>query len=125
MNDPSRVFVSGPFAAFRERFLRSLLKWGYTPDSAANQLHLMAHLSRWLAGEGLDVQTFRENDLQRYFQFRRHAGYTHCVSMKAMLPMQTLFKGRRHNIRGGFRLGTPVKRAGPNTNSGSCAVCLR
>jgi integrase/recombinase XerD len=60
MNDPSRVFVSGPFAAFRERFLRSLLKWEYTPDSAANQLHLMAHLSRWLAGEGLDVQTFRE-----------------------------------------------------------------
>jgi|SRR5882762_8050572 len=47
MNDPSRVFVSGPFAAFREGFLRSLLKWGYTPDSAANQLHLMAHLSRW------------------------------------------------------------------------------
>ena len=87
MNDPSRVFVSGPFAAFRDGFLRSLLKWGYTPDSAANQLHLMAHLSRWLAGEGLDLQTFRENDLQRYFQFRRHAGYTHCVSMKAMLSM--------------------------------------
>lgn len=87
MNDPSRVSVSGPFAAFRERFLRSLLKWGYTPDSAANQLHLMAHLSRWLAGESLDVHTFRENDLQRYFQFRRHAGYTHCVSMKAILPM--------------------------------------
>jgi integrase/recombinase XerD len=92
MNDPSRVFVSGPFAAFREAFLRSLLKWGYTPDSAANQLHLMAHLSRWLAGEGLDVHTFRENDLQRYFQFRRHAGYTHCVSMKAMLPMLTYLR---------------------------------
>ena len=92
MNDPSRVFISGPFAAFRERFLRSLLKWGYTPDSAANQLHLMAHLSRWLASEGLDVQTFRENDLQRYFQFRRHAGYTHCVSMKAMLPMLTYLR---------------------------------
>jgi integrase/recombinase XerD len=92
MNDPSRVFVSGPFAAFREGFLRSLLKWGYTPDSSANQLHLMAHLSRWLAGEGLDVHTFRENDLQRYFQFRRHAGYTHCVSMKAMLPMLTYLR---------------------------------
>ena len=92
MNDPSRVFVSGPFAAFREGFLRSLLKWGYTPDSAANQLHLMAHLSRWLASEGLDVHTFRESDLQRYFQFRRHAGYTHCLSMKAMLPMLTYLR---------------------------------
>jgi integrase/recombinase XerD len=89
MNDPSRVFVSGPLAAFREGFLRSLLKCGYTPDSAANQLHLMAHLSSWLAREGLDVHTFRENDLKRYVQFRRHAGYTHCVSMKAMLSMLT------------------------------------
>ena len=87
MNDPSRVFVSGPFAAFREGFSNSLLTLGYTPDSAANQLQLMAHLSRWLAGEGLDVHTFRQNDLERFFQFRRHAGYTHCVSLKAMLPM--------------------------------------
>lgn len=92
MNDPSRVFVSGPFAVFREGFLRSLLKWGYTPDSAANQLHLVAHLSRWLAGEGLDVQTFRETDLQRYFQFRRHAGYSHCVSIKAMLSILTYLR---------------------------------
>lgn len=92
MNDPSRAFVSGPFAAFREGFLRSLFKWGYTPGSAANQIHLMAHLSRWLAGEGLDVHTLRQIDLQRYFQFRRHAGYTHCVSMKAMLPMLTFLR---------------------------------
>ena len=89
MNDPSRVSVSGPFAAFREGFLRSLLKWGYTPESAANQLHLMAHLSRWLAGESRDVHALSENDLQRYFQLRRDDGYTHCVSRKAMLPMLT------------------------------------
>ncbi len=87
MNDPSRVFVSGPFAAFREGFLHSLLELGYTPDSAANQLQLMAHLSRWLLGEGLDVHTFRQNDLERFFQFRRHVGYSNCVSLKAMLPM--------------------------------------
>jgi integrase/recombinase XerD len=92
MNDPSRVSVSGPFAAFREGFLCSLLKWGYTPESAANQLHLMAHLSRWLAGESLDVHALSENDLQRYFQLRRHDGYTHCVSRKAMLPMLTYLR---------------------------------
>lgn len=92
MNDPSRVSVSGPFAAFREGFLRSLLKWGYTPESAANQLHLMAHLSRWLACESRDVHALSENDLQRYFQLRRHGGYTHCVSRKAMLPMLTYLR---------------------------------
>ena len=92
MNDPSRVFVSGPFAAFREGFLHSLLELGYTPDSAANQLQLMPHLSRWLHGEGLDVHTFRQNDLERFFQLRRHAGYTHCKSLKAMLPMLTYLR---------------------------------
>ena len=50
MNIPSRVFVSGPLAAFREGFLQSLLEQGYTPDSAANQLQLIAHLNRWLLG---------------------------------------------------------------------------
>lgn len=70
----------------------SLVKWGYTPESAANQLHLIAHLSCWLAGERLDVHTFRANDLQRYFQFRRHTGCTHCVSMKATLPTLTYLK---------------------------------
>jgi len=87
MNDPSRVSVSGPLEAFKEGFLHSLLKLGYTPDSAANQIQLMAHLSRWLAGEGLDVRALRQNDLERFFQSRRHAGYTHCVSLRAMLPL--------------------------------------
>jgi integrase/recombinase XerD len=92
MNDPSRKFVSGPLAAFREGFLHSLLELGYTPDSAANQLQLMAQLSRWLLGEDLDVHTFRQNDLERFFQLRRHAGYTHCKSLKAMLPMLTYLR---------------------------------
>jgi integrase/recombinase XerD len=92
MNDPSRVFISGPFAPFREGFLHSLLELGYTSESAANQLQLIAHLSRWLDGEGLDVQTFCRNDLRRYFQLRRQAGYTHSVSMKAMLPLLTYLK---------------------------------
>lgn len=52
----------------------------------------MAHLTRWLAGKSLDVHALSENDLQRYFQLRRHDGYTHCVSRKAMLPMLTYLR---------------------------------
>ena len=94
MNIPSRVFVSGPLAAFREGFLQSLLEQGYTPDSAANQLQLIAHLNRWLLDEGLDVHTFHQNDLERFFQFRRHAGYTHCVSLRAMLPLLSYLRDK-------------------------------
>lgn len=53
MNDPSRVSVSGPLGSFAAGFLHSLVKQGYTPNSASSQLHLMAHLSRWLAAQGL------------------------------------------------------------------------
>ena len=57
MNDPSRVSVFGPLAPFAEGFLHSLLELGYTQDSAASQLQLIAHLSRWLVAEGLDVHS--------------------------------------------------------------------
>ena len=87
MNDPFRVFLSGPFAPFAEGFSHSLLELGYTRDSAGSQIQLMAHLSRWLVGEGLDVHTLRQNDLERFLQARRRAGYTHYLSPKAMLPV--------------------------------------
>lgn len=94
MNDPSRVFVSGPLSPFAEGFLHSLLGLGYTPVSAASQLQLVAHLSRWLVGEGLDVHTFRQNDLERFLQVRRSAGYNHYLSLKAMLPMLTYLRAQ-------------------------------
>ncbi|HUK81924.1 MAG TPA: site-specific integrase [Verrucomicrobiae bacterium] len=92
MNDPSRVSVFGPLAPFAEGFLHSLLEVGYTQDSAASQLQLIAHLSRWLVAEGLDVHSLHQNDLERFFHVRHRAGYTHNVSLKAMLPMLTYLR---------------------------------
>ena len=80
MNDPSRVSASGPLGPFAAGFLHSLLELGYTPDSAASQLQLMAHLSRWLAGQGLDGLTLRRNDVERFLLVRRRAGYRHYLS---------------------------------------------
>ena len=53
MADPSRIRVAGPFKAFATGFATELLRQGYTPDSARLQMYLLAHLSRWLAAEGL------------------------------------------------------------------------
>ncbi len=54
-HDPLRVRVLGPLEPYAHGFARELVGQGYVRESAAFQLHLIAHLSRWLAGEGLDA----------------------------------------------------------------------
>jgi hypothetical protein len=44
--DPSRVRVTGPLAVFAGGFTGELARLGYKPNAAADQLRLMAHLSR-------------------------------------------------------------------------------
>src|SRR2546425_9279872 len=56
MTDPSEVGVSGPLEPLATGFASSLVRQGYTPNSATSQMHLMAHLSRWLAGEGVEAR---------------------------------------------------------------------
>jgi integrase/recombinase XerD len=47
------VRVTGPLQAHARGFSEQLTKLGYTRLSVADQLRLMAHLSRWLASRGL------------------------------------------------------------------------
>ncbi len=46
----SKARVVGPLAPCAQRFGQELLDLGYTDLSAAEQLQLMGHVSRWLAG---------------------------------------------------------------------------
>ena len=55
MEDPSRARVTGPLQPYAEGFTAELARLGYTSGSAYGQVLLMAHVSRWLAGEGLDA----------------------------------------------------------------------
>lgn len=98
MNDPSRASVGGPLGPLAAGFLYSLVNLGYTPNSASSQLHLMAHLSRWLASQRLDVHMLRNTDLERFLRARRRAGYASWLSMKAMRPMLTYLKNKRISI---------------------------
>jgi integrase/recombinase XerD len=109
MNDPSRMSVSGPLGPFAAGFLHSLVKLGYTPNSASSQLHLMAHLSRWLVAKGLDIHMLRDRDVERFLRARRRAGYTNWLSMKAMRPMLTYLKDKGVSLRSsGERTRQPV-----------------
>ncbi len=50
----TKVRVAGILAPFARGFGRELRSCGFTDLSTAEQLRLMAHLSRWMAREGLD-----------------------------------------------------------------------
>ncbi len=49
-----RVRVCGPLGPYSDGFRTELAARGYEPSSAAGQLQVMAHLSRWLVDRGLD-----------------------------------------------------------------------
>ena len=55
MEDPSRARVTGPLQAYAAGFVAELARLGYTTQSACGQMLLMAHVSRWLAGGGLEM----------------------------------------------------------------------
>ena len=66
MGDPLRVRVSGPLERYAAGFVAELVEAGYRPNSAAVQLRLLAHLSRWLEREGIHPGELREPQLERF-----------------------------------------------------------
>ena len=90
--DPSQVHVLGPLSPFAAGFADQLARHGYTPHSARSQMRLMAHLSRWLVHEGLDARDLRTAEVERFLRSRRAAGYTHLLSIKAVLPVLTFLR---------------------------------
>ena len=87
MVNPTQVPVSGPLAEFRSGFASELLRQGYKTTPAGVQMNLMAHLSRWLADQGLDVHRLSDTEVERYLRARRGAGLViHCGS-RAMRPI--------------------------------------
>ena len=87
MSDPSRVRVTGPLAPFVTGFTAALQQQGYAPMSTAHQLRLVAHLSRWLADEGLDASGLSPAAIERFLDARRAAGYTGHLTGKALAPL--------------------------------------
>jgi len=87
MSHPSRVRMTGPLTSFAEGFAAELSRQGYRPNAAANQLQLLAHLSRWLATKGLDAATLTPSVLSEFLAARRSQGYTLWLSSKALAPL--------------------------------------
>jgi integrase/recombinase XerD len=101
--------VTGPLAEYAVGFRSELARLGYTPLTAAGQLRLMAHLSRWMDAEGLDAQVLEMPAVERYFEARRSAGYANERTAAALGPLLGYLRG----------LGAaPLPSAAPATETG-------
>jgi site-specific recombinase XerD len=87
MGDPSRARVTGPLQVYAPGFAGELARLGYTIESAYGQMLVMAHLSRWLADEGLDAAGLTPAVAERFLAARRAAGYSLYLSPKALVPL--------------------------------------
>ena len=83
----SRVRVVGPLAAYASGFAAELSRVGYREKPTADQVRLLAHLSRWLANEGLRPAELTPAVGDAFLLARRAAGYTLWLSRKALQPM--------------------------------------
>ncbi|HEX9497844.1 MAG TPA: site-specific integrase [Mycobacterium sp.] len=93
MGNPDRVRVVGPLSAFNGGFAAELVRLGYRPNAAANQLQLMAHLSRWMAQRGLEADKLTASVLAEFLAARRDAGYRLWLSPKALSPLLSYLRG--------------------------------
>lgn len=93
MHDPLRVRVSGPLEVFASGFVGELARLGYRRTPATFQLQLMAHVSRWLQGEGLGAGELTSEVVERFLAERRAAGYTNYVTARALAPLLGYLRG--------------------------------
>jgi len=79
--------MAGPLEPYAPGFGAELARVGYTRLSVRGQLGLVAHLSRWLDGEGLDVAALCGATVDAFLAARRAAGYTGFLTPKALRPL--------------------------------------
>jgi integrase/recombinase XerD len=87
MSQPAleRVRVIGPLAGFADGYRADLAERGYSLWGARDQLYLLAQVSRWLEGEGLDLAALASGPvLARYVVWRREQGYRSSLSPKSL-----------------------------------------
>jgi integrase/recombinase XerD len=86
MKVSSRVRISGPLASFAEGFGAELTAQGYTDLSLANQLRLMADLSRWLEAGGVEPNALTIQVVAGFVAKRRRT-HTQFISERAVAPL--------------------------------------
>ncbi|HEY5262072.1 MAG TPA: tyrosine-type recombinase/integrase [Solirubrobacteraceae bacterium] len=89
----AEVRVRGPLAAYAGGFAESLAGQGYVAGSVRLQVHLVAQLSRWLDGEGLDAAGLSELEAARFIAARRARVDRLFRSRRALEPLMGYLRG--------------------------------
>jgi integrase/recombinase XerD len=82
-----RSFVRGPLEAYAGGFVEELFRQGYSRSGAEQHVCFIAHLDRWLTGEGIALGSLTGSVLERYLGQRRASGYVEYRSLKAVQPL--------------------------------------
>jgi integrase/recombinase XerD len=86
MSVAARVRMAGPLTCYVEGFAAELTAHGYTDLSLANQLRLMADLSRWLATAKTPVDEIDHEIVARFLAKRRRT-HTQFITARALAPL--------------------------------------
>lgn len=84
---PSWARVEGPLAPYAYEFRSQLEAQGYTLLTAAGHIRLMAHLSRWMQLESLELSALTPQRVEEYFAVRRASGYVNERTAGALVPL--------------------------------------
>jgi len=81
------VRVPWPLAPYASEVESNLTEQGYTPGTRASHLRVMAHLSRWLQAQQLDVADLSWERIEAYLEQRRSCGHKGFCSRRSLTPM--------------------------------------
>src|SRR3989442_6714374 len=87
MSTACRVRVTGPLAMHADGFRAELAAQGYAAGSADRNLRTLAHVSRWMDGQGLSAAQLTAARLEEVLEARRPEGYHHALSSPAVAPL--------------------------------------
>ncbi len=87
MSTACGVRVTGPLAMYADGFRADLAAQGYAVEPANRNLRTMAHVSRWMDGQGLLAGQLSIARLEEFLGVRRREGYRHALSIRAVMPL--------------------------------------
>lgn len=92
MGDPLKVRVCGPLVPLIAEFREALFRAGYAPNTVAQQLRLVAHLSLWLDARGMDVRDLSPSVIESFMRYRRDT-HVNLYTWRALTPFVGFLNG--------------------------------
>ncbi len=89
----SRIELTGPLAAHAQGFHDELRRLGYTASPAKKHFYLLAHLSRWLDEQGLDIADVATARVEPFFEERRARGTANLRTPRSLAPLVAYLAG--------------------------------